>query len=477
MTASRYWPDRATLPPPWSEPLMPPLAERIAAAGCTVVVLDDDPTGTQTVHGVPVLTRWDVSSIAAELASRPPALYLLTNSRSLDPVRAAEINFRTGWQIRTAARWTRRAIAVVSRGDSTLRGHFPDETVALAEGLGGAVDGVLMVPAFLEGGRVTVDGRHWVADGTRWRPVADTPYARDATFGFTSSDLPDWVAERSGGQIPRDKVEVLTLADIRRGGPAAVAERLGALRNGAVCVSDALDPSDLEVLVTGVLIAEAAGARLLYRTAASFVPVRAGITARGLLTAAELGLARRGGPGGLVVVGSHVPTTTAQLGRLLTADAVVGVQVDAAALDEAGRRAEAEADRVAETAGVAVASGRDTVVYTSRTVLASKSASEALHRSVRVSAGLIGVVDRLPVRPAYVIGKGGITASDVATAGLGIVRAQVEGQIHPGVPVWRAGPECRFPNLPYVVFPGNVGGPDALLAVVRQLAGNEGGDD
>ncbi|MER7455941.1 four-carbon acid sugar kinase family protein [Micromonospora sp. NPDC126480] len=473
MTAAPFTPDSQALPPPWSEPFVPPLSERIGAVGRTVVVLDDDPTGTQTVHDVPVLTRWDVPSIAAELAAGPPALYLLTNSRALDPVRAAEVNFRTGWQVRTAAQRTGRAVAVVSRGDSTLRGHFPSETLALAEGLGGAVDGVLLVPAFLEGGRVTIDGRHWVADGDRWLPVGETPYARDATFGFTSSDLPDWVAERSAGRIRREEVGVLALADLRRGGPAVVADRLAGLRGGAVCVCDALALADLEVLVAGALAAEAAGVRLLYRTAASFVPVRAGIAPRGLLTATEVGTGRRGGPGGLVVVGSHVPATTAQLTRLLASDTVLGVQTDAAALAGEGREADAEVDRVAGIVGAALGSGRDTVVYTSRAVLTAPSADETLQRSVRVSAGLVRIVARLPVRPAYVVGKGGITASDVATTGLGIVRAEVLGQIRPGVPVWRAGPDSRFPGLTYVVFPGNVGSAEDLLAVVRRLGAVE----
>jgi uncharacterized protein YgbK (DUF1537 family) len=54
---------------------------------------------------------------------------------------------------------------------------------------------------------------------------------------------------------------------------------------------------------------------------------------------------------------------------------------------------------------------------------------------------------------------------------LGVKRAMVLGQILPGIPVWELGPETKFPGLPYVVFPGNVGGPDALKEVVRKLKG------
>ena len=76
---------------------------------------------------------------------------------------------------------------------------------------------------------------------------------------------------------------------------------------------------------------------------------------------------------------------------------------------------------------------------------------------------------RLEVRPRYLIAKGGITSSDLATKGLGVKRARVLGQILPGVPVWELGPETKFPGLPYVVFPGNVGGPEALQDAVQKL--------
>jgi uncharacterized protein YgbK (DUF1537 family) len=82
---------------------------------------------------------------------------------------------------------------------------------------------------------------------------------------------------------------------------------------------------------------------------------------------------------------------------------------------------------------------------------------------------LISIVRGLQVRPRFLIAKGGITSSDVATRGLGVRRALVRGQILPGVPVWRLGAEARFPGLDYVVFPGNVGGDTALADAVRKF--------
>jgi uncharacterized protein YgbK (DUF1537 family) len=81
----------------------------------------------------------------------------------------------------------------------------------------------------------------------------------------------------------------------------------------------------------------------------------------------------------------------------------------------------------------------------------------------------VAIVRQLERRPRYLLAKGGITSSDIATRGLGIRRALVLGQILPGVPVWQSGPESRFPGMPYIVFPGNVGGVEALAEVCKQL--------
>lgn len=61
--------------------------------------------------------------------------------------------------------------------------------------------------------------------------------------------------------------------------------------------------------------------------------------------------------------------------------------------------------------------------------------------------------------------------TDIATLGVHVVRAGVRGQILSGVPVWELGEESRFPALTYIVFPGNVGGNDALTEVFTRLKG------
>jgi uncharacterized protein YgbK (DUF1537 family) len=324
----------------------------------------------------------------------------------------------------------------------------------------------MIIPAFFDGGRYTIDDIHYVADGDRLLPAGTTEFARDAAFGYHASNLRHWVVEKSHGRTDPSAVTSLTIEDIRRGGPGRVAERLRQIPAGGVCVVNAASHRDLAVVVGGLLEAEAAGRRFMYRTAASFVPLRAGLASRPLLNGADLHLPSLGG--GLVVVGSYVPKTSGQLAALLARPDVRRVEVSVAALlSDHGRH---EIDAAVRMAEEALQSGHDIVIYTSRELVAGADAASSLAIGRRVSAGLSAVVRAITTQPRYLIAKGGITSSDVATKGLDVMRAMVLGQVLPGVPVWQLGPESRHPGMVYIVFPGNVGGPEALAEIVTALS-------
>jgi uncharacterized protein YgbK (DUF1537 family) len=456
----------ATLPTEWPHDPLPTIREERQARGETVVVLDDDPTGTQTMHGVPVLTRWTQDLLRRELAVGPGALFILTNSRSLARADAVLLNREIGRALASAGRATNRRLVVISRSDSTLRGHYPAETDALVEGLGTPVDATLLIPAFIAGGRYTIGNIHYVADGTGLVPAACTPFARDAAFGYRSSDLAAWVAEKSEGRIPAALVRSISIETIRGGGPDRVTAILVGLDPGSVCVVNAASERDLAVVALGAMRAESRGRRLLYRTAASFVRARAGLEDRPLLTAADLSMPRQGS--GLIVVGSHVPTTSSQVAALLESGCVRVIEVAVERLLSPGMRAE-EIARVARLTDAAMRHGDDTAVITSRELVSGNDASHSLAIGQLVSEGLVAIVRAIPTRPRYLLAKGGITSSDLATAGLGVTRAMVLGQCALGVSVWRLGPESRYPDLAYIVFPGNVGQSRTLLDVVSAL--------
>jgi len=431
-----------------------------------VVVLDDDPTGTQTVHSIPVLTGWSVEVLCKEFANDLPAFYLLTNSRSLLLPESQALHARIGHNLKQAAALTGVDFVVVSRSDSTLRGHFPGEVEALAGALGQDFDAWLLIPFFEEGGRYTIQNVHYVSDGEWLIPAGETPYARDATFGYRSSDLREWVDEKTGGRFPAETVAAISIADIRLGGRAQVTDRLMALPHGSVCIVNAASNRDLVVFAEGLAEAEARGRRFLYRTAASFVPARAGIPPRPLLTCDDLALPAAGG--GLFVVGSYVPTTSAQVSNLLEQTNVASLEVHVDQLLSENLR-ENEIRRVVRQAEEALTKNKTVVIYTSRALITGEGAASSLVIGQTISKGLIQIVRAVSARPRYLLAKGGITSSDVATKGLDVQRAMVRGQILPGVPVWQLGPESRFPGLAYIVFPGNVGGPMALVDLYRTL--------
>ena len=442
-------PDLAGLPQPWPEELLPSIAR--AAGERTLIVLDDDPTGTQTVRDVPVLTDWSDGSLRSIFDGHEPVAYVLTNSRAYPRDRAVAIAGEIG--ARLAAVAGSRAFRVVSRSDSTLRGHFPGEVDALATALGWDEAPVLLVPYFGEGGRITVRDVHYLEREDALVPVAETEFARDPVFGFAESNLVDWARARTGDGRP---VSSLPLELVRSGGADAIEARLRSLAPREVCVVNAAVDRDLEV---AVLAAQRIEAPLLVRSAASWVRIAAGQPRAGLLSADELDV--EDGPG-LVVVGSHVPLTTLQL-EALRADPptpLAWFELDVPEL-LAGRGV-ALATAIEE----ALDAGLTAVLATSR----ERVEGDQLALGERVSAALVETVRGVRHRPAWVLAKGGITSSDMATRALSVRRAGVVGQLVTGVPVWRCGPESRWPRLPLVVFPGNVGNDGSLREAVARLA-------
>ncbi|MCB2173842.1 hypothetical protein KQH41_01105 [bacterium] len=456
------------LPPEWSHDLMQDISARVADSSRKVVVCDDDPTGTQTVQGIPVLTEWSEEVLRRELLGEYPAFYILTNSRSLTEAAACRLADELGGNLRRASAATGVNIVPISRSDSTLRGHFPAEVDALANSLGKTGNPCLIIPFFLEGGRYTVDNVHYVQDGSILVPAAQTAFARDAVFGFASSELREWVEEKTNGRIRSGAVQVISIDDLRCGGPDRVAAMLAALPAGGTCIVNAASYRDMQVLVSALLTLEDSGREFLYRTAASFVRTRIGLDHHTLLLPAEK-LTSGAQGGGLFVVGSYVEKTGRQLAALLDEPGIVALEVRVdQLLDEHGRQA--EIDSISGQASEALSRGRDCVLYTSRRLVTGSDADSSLAIGKIVSDSLIAIVGGLAAQPRYLLAKGGITSSDVATRGLGVRRAMIIGQALPGVPVWRLGAESRYPGTPYIVFPGNVGDDDALATLRRRLS-------
>lgn len=453
------------LPREWPVELLPAIRREVVRTRRKLVILDDDPTGTQTVHGLPVLTHWSEPALVEELRGEHQAFFLLTNSRSLPELQARALAAEVGASLRQAMELSGREAIVVSRSDSTLRGHFPAEVDSLAVAMGRQGLPYLLIPFFLEGGRYTIGDVHYVQEGEVLIPAAQTPFAKDAAFGFSHSNLRMWVEEKSHGRIPSSRVVSISLEDIRLGGVRAVTEKLLSVPPDSAAIVNAASYRDMEVVVAATFAAERRGASFLYRTAASFIRTRVGMASEsGLLNGEQMA-----GPsphGGLFVIGSYVPKTGQQLARLLADGAVAPVELSVTRLLVDGARAE-EISRVKKKVNEFLAFGRDVALYTSRQLVSGADAETSLAIGAIVSRSLIEVVRELTVRPRYLVAKGGITSSDVATIGLGVKRAIILGQALPGVPAWQLGAESRYPGMAYIVFPGNVGDDQALVTLQR----------
>ena len=447
-----------------------------AAAGRRIAVLDDDPTGSQTVHDVSIVTVFEADEYAAGLAEPGSTCFILTNTRSLSEDTAVELNSSVSTSLFTLGQSFGGPMEVISRGDSTLRGHIIAEIQAIDAArrrvTGAGFDGVLLIPSYFEAGRFTAGDIHWANVSGKLTPAGDTEFAQDATFGYKSSNLRDFIAEKSGGTITADEVHSITLDDIRVGGPSRVAEILDGVTGGAFVVVNATDYADLEIVVLGLLKVQERGRSFGYRSGPSFVRALAGLEPQEPLAAQQIWPGGNPGGHGLVVVGSHVGLTSRQVVKAQERGGMTETELHVPTLIDPLRR-DAHVAEIGQQVIEALATS-DVLLFTSRTLLRGGDADDSLAISRTVSTAVIEVVRAaLAAHPAWVVAKGGITSHDVAVRGLGIRRAEVVGQLFPGmVSVFRpieAAPEAV--GTPYVVFAGNVGDDETLADVVDLFAG------
>ncbi len=434
-----------------------------------IVVLDDDPTGSQTVHSCLLLTQWDAATLTAALLDSAPLFFVLTNTRAMNAGQAAQTT-------REVCRNLRRALLdlaatgviinplLVSRSDSTLRGHYPVETDVIAAELG-PFDAHFLVPAFFEGGRTTRDSVHYLRVNGVDVPVHETEFARDSVFAYHHSYLPDYVAEKTAGRITAAQVERITRDQLRA---PALGTRLEALRDNVCCVVDGETQTDLDRFAGALLAGAQQGRRYLLRSAASLLTSLARLPPQPVAATAMRAYTRDGRPGA-VIVGSHVNKTTLQLTQLLRQPGITGCEID---VDGIAAQREQLLQNCLQFASRAHANGQTPVFFTSRTEKVFADQYSRLQFGMQVSAFLMDIVARLPVTLGFLISKGGITSNDVLSTGLTLQQARVLGQVLAGCSVVRCPDDHpRYPQLPVVIFPGNVGDDNALATVYCRLSG------
>lgn len=442
------------------------LEEALKGQNRKIIVLDDDPTGIQTVHDIDVYTDWTMESMRAGFEGSQSMFFILTNSRGMSSKETETAHREMARNIAVVAKETGRDFIVISRSDSTLRGHYPLETEVLKEELEangcGPYDGEVILPFFLEGGRFTLNDVHYVQMGDELVPAGETEFAKDRSFGYKSSNLREWVEEKTNGRYKAADVTAISLEQLRGGKRTEITEALMQVNGFRKVIVNAIAYEDVEMFAVLLLEALSEGKQFLFRSAAALTKVLGGVSDKGLLTREEL-VNTRNRNGGLIVIGSHVKKTTLQLEQLKRAKDVAFMEFNVWTTLDDVLFAQEQA-RLIAAVEENIRAGKTTAVYTSRERLdlGEGKKEEELKLSVKISSAVSGIVSALTVRPNFIIAKGGITSSDVGTKGLKVKRARVMGQILKGIPVWLTGEESKFPNMPYVIFPGNVGDENAL---------------
>lgn len=438
-----------------------------------LVVLDDDPTGVQTVHDVSVYTDWEEESIRNGFEEKEAMFFILTNSRSFSVEETTKVHQDIAARVAKVARELGQDFMIISRGDSTLRGHYPLETQLLADGLtkneGVVIDGEIICPFFPEGGRYTMDNIHYVKEQENLVPAGMTEFAKDKTFGYKSSDLTEYVEEKTEGKYHKEDCITISLDELNALDVQGIKDKLMSAQNMAKIIVNAVSYADLKVFCAALVLAMKAGKHYMARTAAAFTKVMGRISDQPLLGRAQLEGDTKNG--GIVLIGSHVKKTTDQLNCLKKLDGqadFMEFQVNAV-FEENGL--EKEVEKTVKAAEEKILSGRTVVIYTSRQLLAPENMTpeEKLQISVKISNAVTSIIGKLSVKPKFIIAKGGITSSDVGTKALRVKKARVMGQVKKGIPVWMTGEESKFPGMPYIIFPGNVGEVSTLKEIVEEL--------
>ncbi len=432
-----------------------------------IIVLDDDPTGSQTVHSCLLLTRWDEETLRLGLRDNSPIFFILTNTRSLTPEKAASVTREVCQNLKIAiAAEAIHDFLIISRSDSTLRGHYPIETDAIAEELG-PFDAHFLIPAFFEGGRITRHSVHYLMVNSVEIPVHETEFAKDSVFGYSHSYLPDYVEEKTKGRIHADTVDRILLADIRYGS----LDRLMEMTDNQCAVVDGESQADLDSFAKHILDAVSQGKKFLFRSAASILTSLADLGPQPI-AAEEMATYVRDGKPGAIIVGSHVKKTTDQLERLLEEPNTVSIEIDVSHLLEDSTEYRADMlNEILEKVRTAHADDKTPVIYTSRQELQFKTAETRLEFGEAVSALLMDIVRGLPADIGFLISKGGITSNDVLSTGLSLKSVRLLGQIIAGCSVVKTEADHPlFPNLPVVLFPGNVGDTNALATAYKRLS-------
>ncbi len=439
-----------------------------------IIVFDDDPTGSQTVYGCPLLFHWDKEILNKGINDPSPLLFLLTNTRSLSPQHAEKRLRDICNNLKEVFKENNLGldeILFISRGDSTLRGHSILEPKIINQELG-PFDATFHVPAFFEGGRTTVNGIHLLNN----IPVHQTIFAKDKIFGFSTSHLISWIEEKSNFEIKAKDIASININQLRDANKSLVGKEklidfLLTLSSNKSVVVDGQSSFDFDILGSAI---RSLGnkKRFLFRSAASLINSLSQIYSENNSLKNFSTLRLRGKDGnfkpGIVLVGSHVQLADDQLQLLLEESSCIGVQLPVKKIARIFEESSNESflsdlENLWNKQLLDILDKKKTpVLFTSRGELSFSSMKQRMIFGVFLAKLMGRLVDRVSNRLGYIISKGGITTHILISEGLGIKSVNLKGQILPGLSVV-CPCEKDKEDLPIITFPGNLGNKETLL--------------
>ncbi len=435
------------------------------------VVIDDDPTGSQTVHDCLLLLKWDCSTLVKGFESKSNLFFILANTRSLSENDAKLTIEEICKNLKTVitSQAYEEEIIFISRGDSTLRGHNFLEPIALDSCLG-PFDATFHIPAFIEGKRFTINGSHFV-DKT---PISQTIFAKDKIFGYETSNVKNLLFQQSKSQINFEDIQNLLLSDIEMLNDKEnniVFQTLKNLKNNKHVIVDVENYSQLKKfsLVIKKLIKQK---KFLFRTAASFISsISEKSFSQSEIFFSNLRIRNKEKSflPGLIIVGSYVELSTIQLNNLLDIGDCNPVELDVfeffkiISSDNNQKRINLFKNKFLKEIRFSFEKGKTPVLFTSRKFM-SLDASELFNFYNLLACFIAELVADLKYEIGYLISKGGITTNLILSKGLNADYVYLEGQILTGISVVTYNLK-NGEKLPIVTHPGNIGTKDSLVDI------------
>ena len=438
-----------------------------------IIIIDDDPTGSQSVHDCLLLLNWNYQTLLEGLQSDSSLLFILANTRSLSE---NELEKRLKQICNNLYKVSleenlKDDLIFVSRGDSTLRGHNFLEPHLINEYLG-PFDATFHIPAYLEGNRVTLNGLHFV-DGV---PAHKTSFAKDRIFGYETNDLKKLLFKKSKSKIKLKNIKNLNC--IEEYSLIELKNFMEKLKNNTHVIVDIDEFSQLQKF-SAIVKKLIKNKKFLFRTAASFLKAISNTknNKKDNFYYSQLRIknSKNHFLPGLIIIGSHTEISTKQFNKLVEINLFEAVELDVEKFFKVHLLNDNQTEilqfkrLILEKTRQIFKTSLIPVIFTSREVkvLDNNSAQMDFYNSLALF--IAELVADLKYEIGYLISKGGITSNTILNSSFNVDYVYLEGQICNGISLVKAKLIDQNNSLPVITFPGNLGNDCSLVDVWKAI--------